>query len=300
MSPAGGPTLGSLLREGERALAAAGAGSPRLDAEVLAAHVLGVERGRLAVMLAAADGGALRPDDEAACRALFARRARHEPVAYIVGRREFWSLDFEVTPDVLIPRPETEILVTRALERLPPPGPDPVRAADVGTGSGAVAVSLAIERPDLRLAAIDLSAEALAVAGRNARRHGVASRVEMIRGDLLGPVIGPGTFSMVVSNPPYVSLAERPGLMPDVRDWEPASALFAGADGMEAIERLVPQAARVLAPGGWLLMELSAARLPATLALLERAGVWQDVEVHDDYAGQPRVVGARLGRGAKG
>jgi len=293
MTPADAPSLVSLLAEGERALATAGSASPRLDAEVLAAHVLGVDRGRLATMQTAPGGGALPPEQEAACRALFARRARLEPVAYIVGSREFWSLDLEVTPDVLIPRPETEILVARALELLPAPGDGPIEVADVGTGSGAVAISLAVERADLRVLAIDASAAALRVAARNASRHGVASRVELIEGDLLAPLAGRGRLPIVVSNPPYVSLAEREGLMPDVRDYEPAGALFAGEDGMEAIARLVPQAAHVLSPGGWLLFELSPPRLPAALDLLSRGGVWQDPRVHDDYAGRPRVVAVR-------
>ncbi len=294
MTPADGPTLLSLLREGERVLAAAGSGSPRLDAEVLTAHALGVDRGRLAAMQAAPGAGALPPGQTSVCRALFARRARLEPVAYIVGTREFWSLPLEVTPDVLIPRPETEILVARALERLPAPADGSIEVADVGTGSGAVAIALAVERTDVRVLAIDASAAALAVAGRNTRRHGVAGRVELIEGDLLAPLTMRGPLPMVVSNPPYVSLTERPALMPDVRDWEPAAALFAGEDGMEAIARLVPQAARVLRPGGWLLLELSRERLPATLGLLSKAGMWQDPQVHEDYAGQPRVVAVRL------
>jgi release factor glutamine methyltransferase len=257
---------------------------------------MGVDRGRLAAMLAAKQGALV--DDEAATafEALIERRALREPVAYITGRREFWSLEFEVTPAVLIPRPETELLVEEALAMLARTAPAGAtrtgapRVADVGTGSGAVAVALAMERPDAFVVATDISMAALEVARRNTRRRGVSSRVALLQADLLEGVSGP--FDVVVSNPPYVGRLERATLMPEVRDHEPAQALFAGAEGLELIARLIGQAADRLVPGGWLLMEIAAARAAECTAMIESSGLWQDLSVRDDYAGLPRVVRA--------
>lgn len=297
MGPAPTPiTVGTLLAQAEVRLAACGIESARLDAEVLLAHALGVERGRLAAMPAA--GGRTAVDEKAAAafRGLVRRRALREPVAYITGRREFWSLELEVNPAVLIPRPETELLVEEALAALAasaPPGSGSrgPRVADVGTGSGAVALALAAERPDAFITATDISREALEVARRNARRHGCDSRVALVQADLLEGV--PGPFGMVVSNPPYVGLDERESLMPEVRRYEPAPALFAGREGMEVIARLVGQAADHLVPGGWLLMEIASARCAGIVEMIRSAGIWHDLSVRDDYAGLPRIVGAR-------
>ena len=287
-------TVGSLLAKAEVRLAACAIESPRLDSEVLLAHVLGVDRGRLAMMLAqqggAQPGGAPVDDEQAASfRRLVKRRALREPLAYLTGVKEFWSLDFEVTPAVLIPRPETEFLVSRALALLGA-GTRP-RIVEVGTGSGAIAVVLAVERPDALIVATEISEAALQLARRNVARHHAGSRVALVRADLLSGLAGP--FDMVISNPPYVSQEERATLMPEVREHEPAIALYAGHGGMEVYERLVPAAAGVLSPGGWHLMEIASARADETTGLLRDTGIWQDVAMREDYQGLPRVVCAR-------
>jgi len=294
-------TVDVLLAKGEVRLAACGIESARLDAELLLAHALRIDRARLAARLGSGGRpGAEVPEREAAVfRGLVKRRALREPIAYILGSKEFWSLDMEVTPAVLIPRPETEVLVREALVHLPPPGA-PLNVVDVGTGSGVIAIALASERRDIMVLAIDSSAEALEVAKRNAARHSVQSRVYLMQGDLLMGVLDHEErfppFQMVVCNPPYVALNERDSLMPEVRDHEPAGALYAGDDGMEAIERLVPQAERILAPGGALLLEVASPRASETVRLLEESGLWQDVAIVPDLAGLPRVVRARLSR----
>ncbi|HEY3175888.1 MAG TPA: peptide chain release factor N(5)-glutamine methyltransferase [Candidatus Polarisedimenticolia bacterium] len=297
MPARGSKTIGALLAEAQVRLAACGIDSARLDAEVLLGHALGVERGRLAAMLASGGGASVDEPAAAAFRGLVRRRALREPVAYITGRREFWSLDLEVTPAVLIPRPETELLVAETLASLAlcaPAGRGGARVprvADVGTGSGAVAVALAVERPDAFITATDVSREALDVARRNARRHGGASRIGLVQADLLEGIAGP--FDVVASNPPYVAPEEGASLMPEVKRYEPALALFGGPDGMAVIARLVAQAADRLVPGGWLLVEIASPRGARTVEMVRGSGVWDDVTVRDDYAGLPRVVKAR-------
>lgn len=290
------PTVGRLLSEGEIRLKACGVQGARLDAEVLMARALGIERGALAARL-----GVENPISEESARTFrryVKRRALGEPVAYIIGEREFWSLAFEVTPAVLIPRPETEILVEEAItvsRRLDRRSGEPLRAVDVGTGSGAIAVALASELPEARIAAIDSSPEAIAVARRNADRHGVAGRIDLIEGDLLSPLMSGGAgpeWHLVVSNPPYIAEEERESLMREVRDHEPERALFAGPGGMASIERIVPQAARLLVPGGWLLLEISPERAGPVEGLLE-AGGWEAIGTRRDYAGLVRMVRAR-------
>jgi len=218
-----------------------------LGARLLAEHVLGWTAERLLT-----DGGGAEPPDFASrFDALVARRAAREPLPYIVGHREFWDLDFEVSPAVLIPRPETELIVEAALDIVPSRASATI--ADVCTGCGCVAVALARERPTARLIATDISEEALAVARRNARRHGVADRVEVLRGDLLEPIRA--ACDLIVANPPYVAARVRPALQPEVRDHEPNVALFGGDDGLTMIERLVLDAPARIRPGGSLVFE---------------------------------------------
>jgi release factor glutamine methyltransferase len=271
-----------LMAEARGALVDAGllSGDAALDAEVLARHLLGWDRAQLLTRQHLPP-----PDDfEAAYRAAISRRAAREPVALITGHREFWGLDFEVTRDVLVPRPETELLVERALvaaRTLPHP-----RVIDVGTGSGCIAVALAHELPSAFLAAVDLSASALGVAGRNIAAHALGSRVTLIRADLLEAIRGP--VDLIVSNPPYVAAADAPSLPRDVRDYEPHAALFAAEEGIAVLRRLCETAAGRLAPGGHLIVEFGAGQAPVLRSTAERCG-WQ-VGFAVDLAGHPRVA----------
>ena len=242
-------TLHAAVTRARQRLIAAGIPSDEaeLDARLLAQEVLGWDAARFLANTTepVPDGFA------AACQALVTRRAAREPLAYIVGRREFWNLSFEVTPAVLIPRPETELLVEAALERLQPG--ESARVADVCTGSGCIAVALAHERRAIEVTAVDLSSDALSVAERNATRHRVASRVHFARSDLLSTAAG--MFDLIVCNPPYVPATDYAALQPEVRVHEPREALVAGPDGLDVIRRLVREAPGRLVPGGALLFE---------------------------------------------
>jgi release factor glutamine methyltransferase len=264
-----------------------GSESARLDAEVLLAHARNCRRIQLYT-----DYDAVLPDDvRARMRELVKRRAAAEPVAYLVGHREFFSLDFEVTRDVLIPRPDTETLVVEALELLKPVVQP--RVLDIGTGTGCIAISLALNRPEARVVATDSSPEALEVAARNAERHGVAQRIEYRKGDLFAPLREGEQFDLIVSNPPYVSTVEIDRLAADVREHEPRSALEGGTDGLDVIRRIVAEAAPRLAPGGWVVLECSPEQVPAVQALFAEAG-YGEVHVRQDLAGRGRAVCARL------
>ncbi len=307
-APVASSDAARLLADASAFLAARGIDSPRLDAEVLLSHCLGVTRNALIVEVAAGRDRSVAPEVAGRFLELIARRERREPVAYLTGHKEFWSLDLEVTPDVLIPRPETEHVVERALALLPSPGRDArasrgeseagrgaghglVRVVDVGTGSGAIAIAIAHERPDATVLALDRSPAALMVARRNTIRHRVDGRVHFLIADLLESVRGP--VHAVVSNPPYILRSETDDLMPDVRDWEPEAALFDDEPGAGILVRLVAGAARVLAPGGSLVVEIAAARSEEALALLEASHLWDDAGVAPDLAGLKRVLQAR-------
>ena len=218
------------------------------DARLLAEHVLGWDAARY--LTSASDPEP--PDFQAKYEPLLARRLEREPVAYITGRQEFWDMTFEVSAAVLIPRPETELIVEAAIELIPSRD-RPVTIVDACTGTGCVAVALARERPAARLIAIDISDVALDVARRNAARHGVADRVQFVQGDLLDPIVG--TVDLIVCNPPYVAERDRRGLQPEVRDHEPAIALFGGRDGLHLITRLVKDAPTRLRSGAFLVFE---------------------------------------------
>jgi release factor glutamine methyltransferase len=218
-----------------------------LGARLLAEHALGWTTAQML-----ADGRDDEPPEFGArFDALVDRRARREPLAYIVGTREFWGLALEVTPDVLIPRPETELIVEAALD-LHPDRHGPLTVADICTGSGCVAIALAHERPSWTILATDISPSALIVAGRNAARHDVDRRVHFAQADLLDRIDGP--FDLIVANPPYVRAGDRPGLQPEVRE-EPDVALFGGPDGLDVIERFVGQAPSRLRPGAYFIFE---------------------------------------------
>jgi release factor glutamine methyltransferase len=252
-----------------------------LDARLLAQFVLGWTTERFFV------DANLEPSPAFAAHfeSLIARRAAREPFAYIVGHQEFWQLDFVVTPAVLIPRPETEVIVEAALARLGAAAP--LRIADVGTGTGCLAIALARERTAATLIATDIADEALAVARQNAGRHGVDARIEFRRTDLLEGVTGP--FDAIVSNPPYVREDDRADIQPEVR-FEPAQALFAGSDGLDAIRRLLPTAAARLAPAGVLLFEIGFGQADAVAALIATTAGLKMSELKDDLQGIPRVA----------
>jgi release factor glutamine methyltransferase len=253
-----------------------------LDVEVLARHVLDCDRATL--LTRARDP--LPSAFNRLFRALVARRASREPVAYIVGHREFWGLEFDVTPSVLIPRPETELIVEEALAALP--RRDAVRhIIDVGTGSGCLAVTLAVEFTAARITATDTSHDALAVAHRNAKRHNTLGRMRIIGADLLQGV--PAAADLIVSNPPYVSARDAATLPPEVGRYEPPSALYAGEDGLDVIRRLLASAPQHLAPGGPLIVEFGFGQDAAVREIAQRTG-WAVVRMRSDLQGIPRVA----------
>jgi release factor glutamine methyltransferase len=252
--------------------------NPRRDAELLLAHLLGWDQAALLTH----PERVLTPAEADQFEGMLRRRLASEPVQYITGVQEFFGLPFEVSPAVLIPRPETEHLVEAVLERFGRESSP--RIVDVGTGSGAIAVALAHAIPRSQVTAVDLSSAALEVAQRNADRHGVLERVTLLQSDLLA-ALGSEEFEAVVSNPPYISEGEV--LEPQVLNYEPRSALYAGPTGLEIYERLIPQARRVLRPRGWLMLEIGYGQSPALLKLLSD---WNEVSFVDDLQGIPRVV----------
>lgn len=276
-------TVASLLHTAEIALAAS-SDSPRLDAEILLAQTLQRTRSYLYSWPEVE----LTVTQQALFQSLLQQRVKGEPIAYLTGRREFWSLELEVSPATLIPRPETELLVEQALLRLPA---RPALIADLGTGSGAIALALASERPDCRIIATDCSTEALALARRNAARL-QCSTIKFCAGDWLA-ALPAGLYQMIVSNPPYIA-ASSPYLQHgDVR-FEPGSALVSGTDGLDAIRQIVAQAQQYLAVGGWLLLEHGFDQGASVHELLLQAG-YQAVSTAADLAGHERVSCAQRG-----
>ena len=255
----------------------------RRDAQLLLLHTLEIAR----TVLFTEPDRALSAAEQAIYEAAIARRAAGEPVQYITGQQEFYGLAMKVSPAVLIPRPETELLVEAVLAHMDKG--QSVRIVDVGTGSGAIAIALAYKLPMAVVTAVDLSEAALAIARENAATHSSAERVRFLFSNLLQAVEGE-EFEAVVSNPPYVPDGDRGSLARQVRDFEPETALFAGADGLDIYRRLVPQAFAVLRPGGLLAMEFGYGQRDAVAALMRD---WDDVEFLDDLQGIPRVVLAR-------
>ncbi len=273
-----------------------GVSEPRASAEVLLAHVLGLSRLDLYLRY----DQPLAPEELSRFKALMLRRRNGEPVAYLTGHREFWSLDFLVTPGVLIPRPETEILVSAAVEaakdflaaqnQRQPISP---WGLEIGIGSGAVVVSLAQELPRITWLALDLSAAALAVARDNARRHGVAERLHLVRGDLVAGLKPQPRFALMVANLPYVPRGEWEQLPKDIKDYEPPAALLGGEDGLDLIRVLSRQAHLYLQPGGCLALEVGAGQAERVRELLQQTGAYLNLEILADYQGIQRVVRAR-------
>ena len=255
------------------------------DAELLLLHTLSLPR----TTIYAYPGRLLNAREQSAFAAAVARRLQHEPVQYITGEQEFYGLPLLVSAAVLIPRPETELLVEAALDRLP--ADRPIRLADVGTGSGAIAVAIASRMPQVSITALDLSPLALAIARQNADRHHVTARIHFLESDLFAALPrGTRPFNVILSNPPYIPELDRASLHPQVRDFEPSGALFAGERGLSLYERLIPQALDHLAPAGLLAMELGAGQQDALTALLRD---WKAVQFLNDLQSIPRVVLAR-------
>lgn len=312
------PTLDvrTALREGISQLAAAQVPSHTLAAELLLIHALGRDR----AWLYSHPETSIEPADGEKYFALIARRAAGEPTQYLTGKQEFWGLDFEVNPSVLIPRPETEHVIEVALKRLSlrkgnvdsseAAQDRTIRIADVGTGSGCIAVALAKELPNAEFVATDISTAALEVARRNALRHGVANRIDFIATDLLADFLNSSLatalalkqpkllkghsslpFDLIVSNPPYVARNDSASLAPEVREHEPAAALFAGPTGTEIYDRLIEQAGALLIPSGSLVLELGYNSASHVRSRLENPS-WRHVDITDDLAGIPRVIAA--------
>ena len=274
-----------LYRHALSGLTAAGIAEPEAEAVWLLCHLLGCRRAELFLNAATEVGEATRQRVEAA----LARRRAREPLAYILGEQNFYGRDFTVSPAVLIPRPETELLVERALARLPPSGQGPV--LDLGTGSGIIAVTLAAERPRLRAVGLDRSLAALKVAQMNALRHHVAARIAWLNSDW-DAALGPAKFTLIAANPPYVARREAATLQAELAA-EPETALFSGEDGREDIDRLLSCVHRLLAPGGTLLVEIGHDQGDYVAKRARELGHYQELTVREDYAGLPRLLEAR-------
>jgi release factor glutamine methyltransferase len=279
-------SVNHFVAEARARLREAGIQSADLDARLLAQFVLGWTAEQLLI----AAGDPAPPDFAAKYDALVARRAAREPLAYITGAREFWGLPFRVSPAVLIPRPETELIVEATLALFPERGA-PLSIADACTGSGCVAIAIAHERPLARIVATDISPDALAVARQNAADLQVADRVRFAQADLLDGVDGP--FDLITCNPPYVLRRSRSGLQPEVRDHEPAIALFGGDDGLDVLRRVAAQSAARLKPGGYLICEFGYGQEIEIEALIAATPGLALVELRRDLQGIARIVVVR-------
>ena len=276
-------TIGKILKWTEEYFAKAGLDTPRLDAEVLLCYVLQKERIHLYVHF----DQPLSKDELAQFKGYIKERVLHKPVAYIVGHKDFMGLEFKVTEDTLIPRPDTEILVEAVISRLKTGG-EPGVIADIGTGTGAICLSLLNYLTSLKAVTVDISEKALAVAKENAQRLGLSNRIEFFHGDLLEP-IKDRQFTAIISNPPYIPEGDIDTLAADVKDYEPVSALAAGPDGLDCYRRLVTAAGALLVDGGFLAMEIGINQREE-LEKLAKESDWGQVEVVKDLAGIDRVV----------
>lgn len=282
------PTIASARRALKELLTQAGIDSAEADARLLIEHALGIDR----TTVMTRGERELTPDEVKTIDALAARRLEHEPVARIVGAKEFWSMALAVSPDVLVPRPETETVVELALDMIGKARRNErLRVLDIGTGSGALLLALLKELPRATGVGTDISQDALRIARANAERHGLAPRCEFINCDMTAGVQGP--FDLIVSNPPYIAHDDIAGLEPEVRDYDPALALDGGSDGLDAYRAITTAAPRLLVPGGRLVVELGLGQETAVSGLFSEAGL----TVHgarQDLAGIPRALGAIL------
>ncbi|MCJ7546838.1 MAG: peptide chain release factor N(5)-glutamine methyltransferase [Deltaproteobacteria bacterium] len=262
-----------------------GLDNPRLEAEVLLAYLLEMDRMGLYLNY----DRPLKEEERTAYREMIQRRLAKEPLAYIVGSKEFWSLCFAVNPECLIPRPETEHLVEEAV-RIGKGLKPPLRVLEIGQGCGAVAIALATELGEAQIVAIDISAGACSLAQANAERHGVTGRIRFVVGDLFPR--GEGPFGLICSNPPYIPTAEIPALAPEVRDYEPLTSLDGGEDGLRFFRRIAQGASALLVAGGWLLLEMGQGQAPQVAAILQEQGFAQ-IDLIPDLAGVKRVIKAQ-------
>lgn len=267
-----------------------GSESPRLDAEILLAHARGCQR----IQLYTNYDTPLEPEERATMRELVKRRATLEPVAYLVGYREFFGLDFEVGPGVLIPRPDTETLVVTLLEAAKEmESPETLRMLDVGTGSGCIPISVAANCPRVVVTAVELDEKVAEVARRNAVKNDVAGRVTVLQGDLLAPIAADAQFEFIASNPPYITDEEMDELQPDVRLHEPHLALRGGKDGLDIVRRLLAEAPSRLVPGGAMLIEIAGKQAETVQQLYAESGEFEAAEIVKDLGGRSRVVWAK-------
>ena len=276
-----------ILNESAKTLEAAGIPSARLEAEILLSFCIGCDR------LEFLKNPEIQLDQTqlTAFKKLINRRLRWEPVAYIIGRKNFWTFSLEVNKDVLIPRPDTEVIVEEILNISKKTVSTRIKILDIGTGSGAIAIALACEIPHASVMATDISLTALDVARRNACSLGIQNQIDFRQGDLLEPV--KGIFDIIASNPPYIGAQEYEELPEGVRAFEPREALLAGKSGLEFYEKLIYQAEGYLEKNGWLLLEIGARQEKDVRRIMETSGFYNNIEIRRDYAGLPRVIKAR-------
>ena len=280
-------TIRDIIHETTHKLESAGIPSARLDAEVLLAFCLGCDR----IEFIKNPDQSISNAQMTTYQRLIARRLLFEPVAYLTGRKAFWSFTLEVNPDVLIPRPDTEVIVEEALACCHTQAIKQPRILDIGTGSGAIALALAKELPDARIIATDISTAALNLARKNARTLKLDHSIIFLQGDLFEPVCG--EFDIIVSNPPYIGADEYETLAPGVRNFEPREALWAGETGVEFYEKLIYQAQSRLKENGWLLLEIGAKQSDSVHTIMANTGFYDCINVHADYAGLSRVIKGR-------
>ncbi len=284
-------TLTEALRLGAERLKRAGIETAALDMSLLLAHALGMTR----LEVYTQGERPLNERERGSARDLLARRLKREPLAYIVGHREFFGLKLKVTPAVLIPRPETEVLVEDVLEWLVSRAcAGELRVADIGTGSGAIAIAIAKKMPDARVVATDISQDALEVARENAATHGCAEQISFVCGSLYEALVGEDLFDAILSNPPYIAEGEREQLMPEVAKHEPAGALFSGKDGLDHLRRLIKEGPKYLKPGGILMVECGEGQAQTLLTEIINSGEWCEGRAIKDLAGIERVVAAQV------
>ena len=284
-------TIKKLLEWISEYFEAHGVDSPRLSAELLLCHILKLERIQLYTLY----DRVVQADQLAALRALVKRAAEHEPIAYLVGRCEFYSLPLKITPDCLIPRPETEHLVERAVDFLRD-RPSPQYALDLCTGSGCIAAAIAKNVNDVQVVATDICDNALKIAAENIHRHKLNEKVRLLCGDLFDAIIeglDETRFDLIVSNPPYVSDDEYEKLEQNVKHYEPKLALWAGVDGLDIYQRILKKVDEFLKPDGALMMEIGYAQGPAIQKMLEEASIFKDITIEKDFANNDRIAIAK-------